>query len=469
MYGWAADEAEGRVAHDLLQTKFAQPLATIEAELASKGDWEGELRHTTRYGAEVTVDGRWSLQRNEQREPTAILEINRDITDRKQAEQMRERLAAIVDSSDDAIISKTLEGIIVAWNRGAEKIFGYSAADILGKPMLTLLPADRVTEEATILARIGRGESVEHFETVRVRKDGTRIDVSVTISPIRDDTGKIIGASKVARDITQKKADELEIRKLNNELEQRISERTAQLKDANQELEAFSYSVSHDLRAPLRHIGGFSRILIEDFGSAMDVEARDHLQHIEDAVIRMGLLVDGLLSLATLGRQSLKLRLTALNAIVDQVLLVLQTECEGRRVEWRIAPLPMLECDPILIGQVLQNLLGNALKYTRGRAIATVEVDSLQEPGKPVVIFVRDNGAGFNMQYAEKLFGVFQRLHTEHEFEGTGVGLATVRRIVEKHGGSVWAEAELDRGATFFFTVGKKEGTQMAKTATLVT
>jgi PAS domain S-box-containing protein len=379
--------------------------------------------------------------------------ILRDITERRQAEETRERLAAIVDSSDDAIISKTLDGVIVAWNRGAEKIFGYSVADTLGKPISMLLPADRMEEEADILARIGRGESVEHFETMRVRKDGTQIDVSVTISPIRDGDGTIIGASKVARDITQRKADEREIRKLNEELEARITERTAQLQAANRELEAFSYSVSHDLRAPLRHIGGFSRILIEDFGSTMKGEAREHLQRIEDAVIRMGLLVDGLLSLARLGRQSLKLRPTVLSDILDEVRVVLEPECEGRKVEWRIAQLPVLA--------------HNALKYSRARTVSIVEIGSIEKAGEPPVIYVRDNGTGFDMRYADKLFGVFQRLHTESEFEGTGVGLATVRRIIEKHGGSVWAEAEVDRGATFYFTVGEKGGNGVGHAGTL--
>jgi chemotaxis family two-component system sensor kinase Cph1 len=189
----------------------------------------------------------------------------------------------------------------------------------------------------------------------------------------------------------------------------------------------------------------------------MALEARDLLQRIHDAVIRMGLLVDGLLALAKLGRQALQMRQTALNAIVDQVIGVLQPECEGRVVEWRIAQLPALHCDPILMGQVFQNLLGNALKYSRGRSRAVIEVDSIQEADKPPVLFVRDNGAGFNMEYAEKLFGVFQRMHTESEFEGTGVGLATVQRIVQKHGGSVWAEAEIDRGATFYFSLGMRE------------
>jgi PAS domain S-box-containing protein len=659
-------------------------------------------------------------KRVEQR--TAALQS--EVAERKRTEEIRERLAAIVDSSDDAIISKTLDGTISAWNRGAEKVFGYTAAEIVGKPMLVLLPPERIDEESDILARIRSGESVDHFETVRVRKDGTNIDVSVTMSPIRDGNGAIVGVSKVARDITerkqaeealrenedrfqalangipqlawmaeadgfifwynqrwyeytgttfdqmqgwrwqsvhpdilpkvmeswktaiatgnpwdmefplrgvdglfrtfltrvmplkdsagrvvrwfgtntdiselkqaeaqlasqtqellrsqqalgtqklmlqsvldsmveglvaadeqgkfilwnpaaeriiglgaanlspeewsahygaylpdkvtlfpadqnpllrairgevssaeiffrdpdfgrgiwiesngaplrdqdgavrggviafrditQKKADEMEIRKLNEDLEDRIVKRTEQLAAANHELEAFSYSVSHDLRVPLRHIAGFSRILVNNFGPVMAVEAREYLQLIEDAVSRMGLLVEGLLSLAKLGQQSLKLCRTELNAIVDAVISILQPECKGREVEWRIAKLPALECDPVLMGQVFQNLLGNALKYSRNRPCAVIEVDSIQQPGKPPVIFVHDNGTGFNRKYAARLFGVFQRFHPDSEFEGTGVGLATVHRIIQKHGGTIWAESEPDHGATFYFAL----------------
>jgi PAS domain S-box-containing protein len=812
-------------------------------ELTAVGADGGEF-HIEASISQYEIAGRWMF--------TIIL---RDITERKQAEEMRERLSLIVNSSDDAIISKTLNGTITAWNRGAEKVFGYPAEEIVGKPMLVLLPPERIEEESDILGRIGRGESVEHFETVRVRKDGTVIDVSVTISPIRNGNGVIVGASKIARDITQRKqaedalrekerrlsesqriahigswaydlkdpagrlvwsdelyhlygvssetfipttesllslivsedrslirnwmtscaagekpadmdfrlmlpdgtvrvfsrrgelqydadnkpsrlvgtsqditerrqvegalreseerllamangipqlawiaeadgsiywynqrwyeftgttleqmqgwgwqsvhhpeflsevlarwtsaiaegkpfemefplrgadglfrafltrvmplkdsagrvvrwfgtntdisefkrtqerlamqaeelrgsrqalesqafmlrsvldsmveglvaadehgefilwnpaaekimglgptnlpsggwsahyglylpdtvtpippgetplertlrgeavsseiflrqagvnpglwleangsplidkdgvlrggvlafrditrrkTDELVIRKLNEELEEKIAKRTEQLEASNRELEAFSYSVSHDLRTPLRHIAGFSRILVKEFGPAMPVEAQEHLQRIEDAVSRMGQLIDALLKMAVLRRQSLRLRHSELNPIVGEVISMLQPECEGRDVEWRVAKLPALDCDPVLMAQVFQNLLGNAMKYSRGRAKSVIEVDSIQQAGKPVIIFVRDNGAGFDLRYAEKLFGVFQRFHTTSEFEGTGVGLATVHRIIQKHGGMIWADAEPDHGATFYFSL----------------
>jgi PAS domain S-box-containing protein len=384
--------------------------------------------------------------------PRQYMAIRTDVTERKRAEEAREHLAAVVDSSDDAIISKTLDGTIKTWNRGAERVFGYSPSEAVGKPMLMLIPPERTSEESDILACIRRGESVEHFETVRVRKDGRKIDISATISPIRDGRGAIVGVSKIARDISQRRADEREISNLNERLEQRVLERTAELAAANHELEAFTYSVSHDLRAPLRHIGGFSRILIEDFGPEMAPTARQHLARIADGVHRMGLLVDELLNLARVGRHALNLQATSLNMVVEEVVKLLQPEAEGRAVDWKIASLPSTECDPILIKQVFQNLLANALKFTRPRERAVIEISSRQENGQ-VIIAVRDNGVGFNMKYSDKLFGVFQRLHRAEDFEGTGIGLATVHRIIHKHGGRVWAEAEPDKGATFYLTL----------------
>jgi light-regulated signal transduction histidine kinase (bacteriophytochrome) len=263
----------------------------------------------------------------------------------------------------------------------------------------------------------------------------------------------IHGGVVAFRDITQRRADEREIRELNQDLEARVVERTAELKSANRELEAFTYSVSHDLRAPIRHISGFTKILVEKFHPCLPPEAQRHLQTIEQAAGRMGQMVDEMLKLARLGRQALSVEVTGLSSLVAEVLALLTPETEGRQVEWKIGELPPMECDPTLIRQVFQNLIGNALKYSRTRSPAVIEIGQTEKEGAKV-LFVKDNGVGFDMRYADKLFGVFQRLHLAEEFEGNGIGLATVERIIKKHGGRVWVEAELDRGATFYFTLG---------------
>jgi PAS domain S-box-containing protein len=700
--------------------------------------WREEICNRAKDGSLYWVDTTIVPFLDAYGKPRQYMAIRADITERKRAEEVRERLAAVVENSDDAIISKALNGTITAWNRGAEKVFGYSSAEAVGQFLSMLLPPERIHEESEILARIRHGESVEHFETVRLRKDGTAIDISATISPIKDSSGAIVGASKIARDITdrkraeealrdseerlqaiangipqlawvaeadgyifwynqrwyeytgttleqmqgwawqsvhdpkmlpkvmegwkaaiaearpfemefplrgadgtfrefltrvmpvknaagrvtrwfgtntditerkhteerleaqaaalsrqthellrsqaeleaqrlilklildsmgegliaadekghfliwndsaqklmgrepaeisteqwtphfkvfqtdgitpypserlplvramrgeaaqveliverpepasrvflevatrpmrdpagqpcggvavlrditerkraelQRKKDEQEIRKLNEELEERVSQRTAQLEAANQELEAFTYSVSHDLRAPLRHIGGFSKILIEDFGSAMDPEARHHLERIGDGVHRMGLLVDELLNLARVGRHALKIQTTGLNSLVEEVVSLLHSEVKGRTITWKIEKLPYEKCDAVLVKQVFQNLIANALKFTRPREHTVIEITHRYESGR-TIFAVRDNGVGFNMKYQDKLFGVFQRLHRAEDFEGTGIGLATVQRIVHKHGGQVWAESELDKGAAFYFTL----------------
>jgi PAS domain S-box-containing protein len=401
-----------------------------------------------------------------------LREQNRDlkmqIAERKQFEEVRERLAAVVESSEDAIISMTLNGTITAWNPGAERLFGYSPTEATRKPIRMIFPPERASEECDILSRIGRGERVNHFETVRVRKDGEHIDVSTTISPIKNSSGRIIGASKIARDITQRRFNERKIRELNDELELRVAQRTALLLVANEELESFSYSVSHDLRAPLRHIGGFSKLLIEEFGPSLDPVARGYVERIQAGAHKMGVLVDELLNLARVGRHPLNLHPCELNALVTETLTILKPDIDinGREVEWRIAELPVAECDCVLVKQVFQNLLANALKFTRPRAHAVIEVSckNKDEDGQ-TVFMVRDNGVGFSMKYVDKLFGVFQRLHNADQFEGTGIGLATVQRIVRKHGGRVWAEGETDRGAAFYFTLGAGKQTEPQQTA----
>ena len=247
----------------------------------------------------------------------------------------------------------------------------------------------------------------------------------------------------------QKQRDHERISNLNLELESRAQKLT----ESNKELEAFTYSVSHDLRAPLRHIDGFSKMLVEAYGQQLDEEGREYLTLIRDSTREMGQLVDDLLGLARVGRTNLTLQLTGLDSIVEGVVSDLKRANNERALEWKIEKLPFVECDAGLMRQVFTNFLSNAVKFTRPRERAIIHVGTTKQAGNSV-IFVRDNGVGFNIKHAEKLFGVFQRLHRQEDFEGTGVGLATVQRIIQKHGGRVWAEAAVDQGATFYFTIG---------------
>jgi light-regulated signal transduction histidine kinase (bacteriophytochrome) len=238
----------------------------------------------------------------------------------------------------------------------------------------------------------------------------------------------------------------------------------AELESANKELEAFTYSVSHDLRAPLRHVDGFSRLLVQEHHAELSPDALEYVMTIRESALHMGMLIDDLLNLARVGRKQLSMQVTGLNSLVDEVTSALNRENADRLIEWKVETLPFVECDPALMKQVFVNLLSNAVKFTRPRKPAVIEVGVTYQDGARAV-FVRDNGVGFSMKYAHKLFGVFQRLHRSEDFEGTGVGLATVQRIIHKHRGRVWAQAELDKGATFYFTLGTPDDPPLEKRA----
>ena len=496
LYGFSSEQALGSVSHQLLQTEFPEPISLIQKVLFETGAWEGELVHRRRDGSRVAVASVWVLHRDGEGRATRIVETNTDITASKEAaEQLKwqagelafqadelarsrhalevqsNMLQTVLDSMSEGLVAADQDGKFVLWNIAAKNILGRGAENIPPEEWpayYQLYLPDKVTpfpQEHLPLLRALHGESSSAELFVRYPADNQGVWIEVGGKPLKDKSGGVIGGVVAFRDITQRRADEQKIRRLNEELEQRVIERTAQLQAANRELESFTYSVSHDLRAPLRHISGFSRILSEEFGAALPDEAQRHLLRIDDGARRMGLLVDGLLGLARVGRQALSLQPTALDPVVREVVSMLTPETEPQKVEWKIAPLPVVECDPVLVRQVFQNLIANAMKYSRRRSKATIEIGQTEKDGE-TVFFVRDEGVGFNMKYADKLFGVFQRLHRPEEFEGTGVGLATVHRIVQKHGGRIWANAELDKGAIFYFTLGNSESaSRLAKSA----
>ncbi|MFI4980811.1 MAG: PAS domain S-box protein [Nevskiales bacterium] len=368
-------------------------------------------------------------------------------------------MVSIVESSEDAIIGKTLEGIVTSWNRAAEKIFGYTAAEIVGRSILAIIPAERRDEEEKVLATIRHGESFRHFETQRVCKDGSKISISVTVSPIRDKEGRIVGASKIARDISERKLAEARIIELNASLEQRVCERTAELRAANEELDAFAYAVSHDLRAPLRAMSGFSRILEEDFASQLDDEARDCLDHIVKASDNMGRLIDGLLALSRVTRHDIERAPVDISAMAQRIRKELVRSDPMRVVDWKIEPGLIVWGDARMLESVMRNLLGNAWKYTATTDKPLIRVGTELVDGQRFIC-IADNGAGFDMAHSKELFQPFRRLHRQDEFPGLGIGLATVQRIVRRHGGTIHASAMPGQGASFFFTVPEAESVE---------
>jgi PAS domain S-box-containing protein len=356
-----------------------------------------------------------------------------------------ESVHQLLDSRGDyAIFMLDEDGNVASWNMGAEKIKGYSRGEILGEHFSVFYTAkDRARGKPERDLSTARSEGRFEGEAQRVRKDGSEFWGNIVLSAVRDEGGALAGFVKVTRDLTERRG-----------AERRAIADAQALKAVNAELESFTYSVSHDLRAPIRQIQGFSKMLAEHLGERVDSETAHLLRRIDEGSQQMGRLVDDLLHLAQIGQQGAKVRSTELDSLVDEVMTNMRAEITDRDIEWRIGALPAVVCDPGLMRIVFTNLLSNAVKYTRPREKAVIEVGQTVKDGQ-LVIYVRDNGVGFDMKYSDKLFGVFQRLHRVDEFEGAGVGLATVQRIIRKHRGSIWADARLNEGATFSFTLGR--------------
>ena len=449
-------------------------------------------------------------------------------------------LASIVESSDDAIISKSLDGLMKSWNKGSEKMFGYTSSEVIGKNISLIIPKEYLEMEKEILERIQNNETIAHYETVRLKKNGEQFYVSITASPLKDKKGNIIGISKIARDITsqknaqthlfnvnkelayqneekEKRASELviankeltfqneekekraaeliiankELAYQNEEKEKRASEliiankelafqsnekekrawelivankelifqndekekRAAELINAIKDLESFSYSVSHDLRSPLRAVHGYAQMLLEDYGTKLDTEAHRLMNNIMKNAKKMGQLIDDLLTFSRIGRKELVKINISMKDMVNHVCDELKDGLNpASNPEICIKELPFDDADKVTIKQVWVNLISNAIKYSKLKVNPVIEIGATIN-GDEIIYYIKDNGAGFDMRYANNLFGVFQRLHSESEFEGTGVGLAIVQKIVLKHGGKIWAEAKLNEGATFYFTL----------------
>ncbi|HKP04761.1 MAG TPA: PAS domain S-box protein [Chthoniobacterales bacterium] len=412
--------------------------------------WHGEIKNRAKDGSFYWVDTTIVPFLNEKGKPRQYVAIRADITARKRDEESLRLQASLLDQSYDAILLWELNGPIRFWNRGAAVLYSYTKEEAVGRLSHELLGTSPalLQQARAALAREGKWEG----ELNHTARDGRQLTIeSRMVVVLENDQQLVLEAN---RDITERKRAEAAVRELNTELEQRVIQRTAELENANKELEAFSYSVSHDLRAPLRAVDGFSQAVLEDFGTQLPEEGRHYLKTIREGAQKMGALIDDLLTFSRLSRLPLNKRSVNTNRIVRETLEELGFPEEGRQIEMRIAELPASLGDSALLKQLWLNLLSNALKYTRRRESTVIEVGCRREDGKGEnVFFVRDNGTGFDMRYAGKLFGVFQRLHRVEEFEGTGVGLAIVQRIVHRHGGRIWAEAALDQGATFYFTL----------------
>lgn len=467
-----AENLKGYTAQEVIGSHFSSFYTKSDRE---RGHPERELNiaaQTGRYeeeGWRVRKDGSvfWAnviitAVRDPEGQLRGFGKVTRDLTERMKANQAmkesEEKFRLMVEGVQDyAILMLDEKGFIASWNAGAERIKGWTPKEIIGRHFSTFYPAEDVKLgkpefELEAATREGRFEDYGW----RVRKDGTTFWANVIITALHDEKGKLRGFSKVTRDITDRKNAEEKLKRAYENLEARIEDRTKALQSANRELESFNYSVSHDLRAPLRSMDGFSQALITNYSDKFDDRGKDYLRRIRESAKRMGQLIEDILNLSKIARVEVNKSEVDLSQTAEKVVAELKTADPNREVRFDIEENITAYCDENLIRLVLENLLGNSWKYTSKDKSAHIQFGKTGGDGEAVYI-VRDDGIGFDMSFVDKLFEPFQRLHTEQEFPGTGIGLATVRRIIFRHGGDVWAKGEVGKGTTIFFTLENKD------------
>ena len=365
----------------------------------------------------------------------------------------RTQQASLLNLTHDPIFVRDMSDVIKYWNRGAQELYGWSEKEAIGRHSLELLQTIFPTPLGDIRAELLRTDRWEG-ELRKSKADGTEMVVASRWSLRRDEQERPAAILETNNNITERKRREDEIQGLNQEL----AKRSADLESINKELEAFAYSISHDLRAPLRHMAGFTELLQKKASSVVDEKSNHYMTMILDSAKRMGNLIDDLLAFSRIGRTETQKTRINLTQLVKEALSEVQEDTEGRNIAWKIGTLPDFYGDRSMLRVVLVNLIANAVKFTRPRPQAEIEIGCADGNRDALVVFIKDNGVGFDMKYVGKLFGVFQRLHPSEAFEGTGIGLATVQRIIHRHGGKVWAEGAVDGGATFYFSAPRPQG-----------